>query len=157
MPKNRRKPNLLDKFWRATTKFDMFGESIQFNLDGKESYDTCCGSLATLLILGTVAIYALFQVRYYNSRWSEVPIVNVFLKENYYLEPLKISQERDDFYFAVAVTKKQNFLADTAQSFQEAGGSMELTYDIFGGEEDSKTVKINMNPCSDFDWYKPSG
>ena len=34
---------------------------------------------------------------------------------------------------------------------------MELTYDIFGGDEDGKTVKIAMNPCSDLDWYKPSG
>ena len=105
----RKKPNWFDKIWRTATSIDMFGERVQFNFDGKESYDTCCGALATLLIFGTVAVYALFQIRYYNSRWSEVPILSVFLKENYFVEPIEIRQDRDDFHFALAVTRKQGF------------------------------------------------
>jgi len=59
MPKKRR-VTACDKFWRSTTQFDMFGEKIHFNMDGKDSFDTCCGSLCTILILGVVAVYVLF-------------------------------------------------------------------------------------------------
>ena len=45
----------------------MFGERVKFNLDGKESFDTCCGSICTFLIFGIVALYCVFQVRLYQS------------------------------------------------------------------------------------------
>jgi hypothetical protein len=38
----------------------MFGEKVYFNMDGKDSYDTCCGSLCTLIILAAVALFVLF-------------------------------------------------------------------------------------------------
>ena len=59
-------------------------------MDGKTSFDTCCGSFCTLLILGVVAIYGIFQVRLYESQWAEVPIVSTFLKEGHYSEPVEI-------------------------------------------------------------------
>ena len=84
----------------------MFGETVNFNMDGKESFDTCCGSICTFLIMGVVAVYCVFQVRLYNSQWAEVPIVSTFLKEGFYLEPVEIRQDRDDFMFAVAITAR---------------------------------------------------
>ena len=102
----RKKVSPCDKFWRAGTSFDMFGERVQFNMDGKESFDTCCGSICTLAILGIVTLYALFQVRLYNQQWAEVPILNTYLKKGFYKESPEIRQDEDDFYFAVAVTAK---------------------------------------------------
>ena len=63
----RRKPTTCDKFWRSATSIDMFGERIRFNMDGKETFDTCCGSICTLLIFGVVALYTIFQLRLYNN------------------------------------------------------------------------------------------
>ena len=56
----KRKVGWCDRLWRSFTQYDMFGERVQLNLDGKESFDTCCGSLCTLLILCIVAVYSLF-------------------------------------------------------------------------------------------------
>ena len=103
MPKER-KVSTGEKFWRATTRFDMFGERVRFNMDGKESFDTCCGSFCTLAILAVVALYCIFQVRLYNTQWQEVPIVSSFVKEGFYTEPVEIRQDTDDFMFAVAIT-----------------------------------------------------
>ena len=47
----KRKVGYCDRMWRSCTGYDMFGERIQLNLDGKESFDTCLGSLCTLLVL----------------------------------------------------------------------------------------------------------
>ena len=33
---------------------------------------------------------------------------------------------------------------------------MQMYYKIYGGEEDGKEVTIDMNPCSDLDFYQPS-
>lgn len=84
----------------------MFGERIQFNLDGKESFDTCLGSMCTILVFGVVALYSLFQIRLYQSQWAEVPIISSFNKVGFYEEPVEIRQDTNDFYFAVAITGK---------------------------------------------------
>lgn len=93
----RRKVSPCDKFWRTSTSIDMFGEHLYLNLDGKESFDTCCGSLCTLMILVVCAIFALFQVRMYESQWAEVPIVSDYIKKGYFHEPVEIRQDRDNF------------------------------------------------------------
>ena len=71
----KRKVSKCDKFWRASTRFDMFGERINFNMDGKETYDTCCGSLVTLIVFLAVAVYCLFQIRLYQKENIRVPVV----------------------------------------------------------------------------------
>lgn len=53
----------------------MFGERINFNMDGKETYDTCCGSLVTLIVFLAVAVYCLFQIRLYQKENIRVPVV----------------------------------------------------------------------------------
>ena len=63
----RRRLTTCDKFWRSTTSFDMFGETMKFNMDGKDSFDTCCGSFCTFAIFAVVALYCLFQIRLYQS------------------------------------------------------------------------------------------
>ena len=135
----------------------MFGEKMSFNIDGKESFDTCCGSLCTVLILAVVALYALFQVRLYNSQWQEVPILSTYEKSGFYDQPVEIRQDVNDFYFAVAISGKQKFQEHTTEAFESAGGKIDLTYVIEGGEEDGKVMRIEMLPCSDFKWYKPRG
>ena len=146
-----------DKFWRATTSIDMFGERIQFNMDGKESFDTCCGSFCTLIIFCIIAVYTLFQIRLYQSQWAEIPILSTYIKKGYYVEPVEIQQKRDDFYFAVAITAKQDFATHTTEAFAASGGNIDLKYVIVGGEDDGKVFSIGMAPCSDFKFYKPSG
>ena len=135
----------------------MFGEKISFNIDGKESFDTCLGSFCTLIVFAIVATYAAFQIRLYQSQWSEVPITSTFLKPGHFLDPVEVRQDVNDFYFAVAVTGKQNFEDHTSEAFEAAGGSIDLKYVIIGGEEDTKVFDIKMNPCSDLSWFKPSG
>ena len=126
-------------------------------MDGKESFDTCCGSMCTILILAIVAGYALFQVRLYQSQWAEIPVLHSYTKQGYYTDKVEIQQERDDFYFAIAVTGKQNFTEHTTEAFEAAGGQIEMKYIIVGGEEDGKVFDIGMAPCSDFGFYKASG
>ena len=153
---SRKRPKLTpcDRFWRSTTRFDMFGERIYFNMDGKESFDTCCGSFCTLAICAVVTLFVLFQIRFYQSQWAEVPIISEYIKEGFFKEPVEIRQDRDDFYFAVAATAKQNFKEHTTEAFEKAGGKVELRYVISGGNDDAKVHEIDMAPCSDFKFYK---
>ena len=102
----RRKVSFCDKFWRTATRFDLFGEQVKFNLDGKESFDTCCGSLVTLLIFLVVAVYGLFLVRLYQKEHIDLPILVDYLQEGYYEDPVEIRQDTNDFYFAIAVSSK---------------------------------------------------
>ena len=156
MPKER-KVSTSDKFWRATTKCDLFGERVRFNMDGKESFDTCCGSICTLAITAVVALYCVFQVRLYQSQWAEVPIVSSFVKEGFYLEPVEVRQDRDDFMFAVAITARQNFEEHTTEAFEATGGKISAHYIINGGPDDGKFHNIEMHPCSDTTFYTESG
>ena len=156
MPKQR-KLTTGGRFWRTTTKCDLFGERVRFNLDGKESFDTCLGSFCTLGILAIVALYAVFQIRLYNNQWAEVPIVSTFVKEGFYTEPVEIRQDRDDFMFAVAITGRQDFQEHTTEAFEAANGRIQAHYIINGGPEDGKFHDIEMHPCSDTKFYKASG
>jgi len=114
MIRKRPKVTSCDKLWRTATSFDMFGERVQLNLDGKESFDTCCGAMCTLIILCAVALFSLFQVRHYKTQWAEVPIVSDYEKKGYFEEPVEIRQDTNNFMFAVAVTGKQNYKTHTA-------------------------------------------
>ena len=106
MAKKRKPPTKCDKFWRMCTSWDMFGEQVKFNLDGKESFDTCCGSLCTLLILLTITVYFFFQMRYYNNQETQIPILAYYNKKGYYKDPVEIRQSENNFHFAVAITGK---------------------------------------------------
>ena len=157
MPK-RSKPTPCDRLWRSVTSIDMFGERIYLNLDGKESFDTCCGSLCTLIILCVVALFALFQVRLYQSQWTEVPILSTYVKKDFFNNaPVEVRQDVHNFYFAIAITGKQEFANHTTEAFEKAGGSISLRYTISGGPESGKVFNIPMAPCSDFSFYRPSG
>ena len=79
------------------------------------------------------------------------------MKKGYYEKPINIRQDEDNFYFAIAVTAKQNFESHTTEAFEKSGGSINLRYVISGGEEDGKVFNIGMAPCSDLTFYKPSG
>ena len=148
----RRKVSACDKFWRTATSFDMFGERVQLNLDGKESFDTCCGAMCTIIVLAAIAFFTLFQIRHYETQWAEVPITSDYIKKGFFADPVEIRQDTNNFMFAIAVTAKQNFDSDTAQAFEESGGSLVLRYVISGGVDDGKIYTIPMNPCSDLSW-----
>ena len=79
---------------------------MKFNMDGKESFDTCLGSFCTFAIFGLVALYCAFQIRLYESQWAEVPILSTYDKVGFHSEPVEIRQDKDGFYFAVAITGK---------------------------------------------------
>ena len=86
----RQKLTSCDKWWRAATSIDIFGERLYLNLDGKESFDTCCGAICTLLIFCILALMGIFEVRLYQTQWAEVPIISTYVKEGFYEQPVEV-------------------------------------------------------------------
>ena len=84
-------------------------------------------------------------------------MLNSYVKKGYFEQPVEIKQEEDGFYFAVAVTAKQNFQDDTTENFEVGGGEMSLRYVISGGDADGDSFEIPMAPCTDLNFYRPSG
>ena len=39
-------------------KIDLFGEEINFRVEGEEKYQTCCGSLVSIAMLPVIVFYA---------------------------------------------------------------------------------------------------
>ena len=42
---------------------DMFGSTVNFNIDGRSRFNSCLGALTTALILLVVACYGIHQMR----------------------------------------------------------------------------------------------
>jgi hypothetical protein len=64
---------------------DLFGSEIKFNIDGKESFDTCLGACCTILIMGALAALALSQTLMYQTN-SAIPFVSVQQQEGFFTD-----------------------------------------------------------------------
>ena len=54
------RPSPFDKCYGKFLNLDMFGETINFNVQGRSHYNTCLGVFSTLAILVITVAYAYF-------------------------------------------------------------------------------------------------
>lgn len=75
--------------------FDMFGSQISFNVDGRTKWNTCCGSLLTILILIVTIVFGFYQFRKYNLG-ADIAQTIVMERPGYFNEIVKMRQEGDE-------------------------------------------------------------
>ena len=141
--KTRTKANLFDRL----LSLDMFGSSINFTINGKQTYDTWCGAIFTVIIMAIVVCYSQFRIREF---FNQPLVISESVERGFYNEDLlKVSQKDGDFNWAVAVSTHTNFNNQTAENFQHYG-SFKLRYTITGGIEDGLIFDMTLSPCNDY-------
>ena len=137
--------------------FDMFGESISFNVRGKEKYKTCLGSLVTMFIYMWCVLFFLAGIREFRDR-EKVPQINEMYKYNAYEPEEPLYADEYEFLFAFGVTTGHNFNepADITDY-----GELKLGYRITKNDDTSLETyeKIEFEKCKSgdtFHTYSPS-
>ena len=126
---------------------DMFGSTVNFNISGRTRYNSCLGSLTTILIFLVVACYGIHQMRQVFVA-THVPIVNTQIREGYFEDTDVMRQDEGDFTFAVAVSSFTKYDEQSAEDFLQYGQFL-MKYKITGGDQDGLEFPISMSPCSD--------
>lgn len=99
---------MFDKCYGKFLDLDMFGEQINFNIQGRSHYDTCCGVLCTAAVLFLTVLFGyLSAIRAMTEH--EIPHIQRQIKEEYFEAGRDVFQVRQDsetspFSFAIAVT-----------------------------------------------------
>ena len=61
MNKKAKRKSSFQKFANIFKQADQFGETKLFSIDGSDSYQSCCGSLLSLVIFGILMTYAIMK------------------------------------------------------------------------------------------------
>ena len=81
-------------YWKVLN-LDMFGEQLNFNVDGREKYNTCLGMLFTLAILFITVVYGYLTV-VRAQREHEVPTILHQVREEHFKSGRDEYQVRQD-------------------------------------------------------------
>ena len=68
------RPTKCDKMYGKVLDLDMFGEQINFNINGRTHYDTCCGVICTIMILLITVIFGIMSATRAMTE-HDVPVV----------------------------------------------------------------------------------
>ena len=106
------KPTACGRCYGKFLDLDMFGKPITFNVHGRETFDTFCGVLFTLVIAVVTVTYAILVVKRYSVE-LDVPLVKTQVLPEYFPSgpDNQVSQKTasDDFEFAVAISSLSDF------------------------------------------------
>lgn len=168
--KKKIRPTPCNKCYNKFLEIDMFGEQINFNINGQSHYDTLCGTICTLLVILITVFFGFFTVMRATALQA-VPEVHREVKRDYYAatgrEAFQIRQdsETDPFAFAVALTQRTKFKKPASQQSASAVDEAQVVdeslefvmrYEIQGDEETDggKTFQILFKPCEQANWDK---
>ena len=129
--------------------FDMFGSSVQFNVDGRNKWNTCCGALVSVVIIAVAVLFGLYQFRVATSG-SYVPVIQAQTIESFYDENDSLKQEVDNWQVAIAVSSFEDFTEQNTTRFQDLGNEFIMRYQIFGETAVQNIFEIEMEPCEDY-------
>ena len=76
--------------------YDMFGAQVQFNVEGRNKWNTCCGALISILIVLITVAFGFYQFRK-AVQGSVLPQISTIKYPDYFSDLLPISQEVDNW------------------------------------------------------------
>ena len=114
----RRQP-MGEKLSRTVKAFDIFGETVSFEYDGKSTYRSYLGSLLSIGIIVITISYAVNRFLVMQDRADTVhlqtPITDLYSKES----PLDYSMTEFDFAFGLQSTSSFNIKFEDPEGYAE--------------------------------------